>query len=686
MIYYKEFIAPTKRTVKTRNITYDDNIYTFDIETSSFLKYKGVIYQALFYDELDEKEQEKCDFYATMYIWQFSINEVVYYGRTWNEFKEFIQKLDDVIPEKKIIFVHNLAFEFTFLQSVVEFERVFARKSRKPIKCELKDFNIEFRCSLTMSNLSLENLAKEFNLDYQKQVGLLDYTKLRHSKTVLTEDELTYAEFDCKIVYDYIKSELMEYEHVYNIPITSTGHVRREFHKVVDNDNNYKYLTRKSINTNPLVYNRLIDAFMGGYTHASRLWSGEVLKNVDSYDFSSSYPFVLITRRYPVTEFRRSSVKTKEDMDSRNAYLLVVKFKNVKSKYHNTFISLSKCRNIKEGNYDNGRIISAKSFEVTLTDVDFNFLINAYKCEYEIKEAWEASYGYLPNQFVNFIIEKYKMKTEYKGVEGMEKRYAIAKSLLNSMYGMTVTKNIREDVIYNSGEWDEVPLTNEEIQQKLWQEKQKAFLSFSWGCWVTAWARVNLLSCVVQLDDYACYMDTDSIKLVEGYDKKVIEDYNKSVLKLLEYRAKMLNIQIEDFSPKDKKGIPHTIGLFDYEGRFKFITQGAKKYATETDGIIAITVAGVPKKGANALKRLEDFQDDFVFRHEDTGKNTLVYIDNQEPIELVDYEGITYEVTDKTSICFLPATYTLGKSLDYLEMLNEYSSKRSKYIEGNDYS
>lgn len=685
MIYYKEFKEIEKKTIKTRNITYDDNIYTFDIETTSFLKYNGVIHQALYYDELDEKEQKNCEFYGTMYIWQFSINESVYYGRTWDDLKTFINKLEEVIPERKIIFIHNLAFEFTFLQSVFEFDRVFARKSRKPIKAELKDYNVEFRCSLTMSNLSLENLAKEFNLDYQKQVGLLDYNKLRHSNTPLTEDELIYSEFDCKVVYDYIKSELVEYEHVYNIPITSTGHVRREFHKLIDNDKNYKYLTRKSINTNPYVYNRLVEAFMGGYTHASRLWSNEVIKNVESYDFTSSYPFVLITRRYPVTEFRKSKIKTKEEMDSRNAYLLVVKFKNVESICHNTFISMSKCRYIRDGAYDNGRIISAKSFEMTLTDVDFNFLIKAYKCDYEIIESWEAMYGYLPNQFTNFILEKYKMKTEYKGVEGMEKRYAISKSLLNSMYGMTVTKNIREDVIYDHGVWREIPLTNDDIQAKLWQEKDRAFLSFSTGCWVTAWARINLMSCVLKLDDYACYMDTDSIKLVPGYDKKVIADYNNSVLKLLEYRAKMLNIPVADFSPIDKKGKPHTIGLFDYEGKFNFITQGAKKYATEKDGNISITVAGVPKSGAKALKRLEDFQDDFVFKHEDTGKNTLVYIDEQEPIELTDYLGNTLLIKDKTSICFLPATYTLGKSMDYFELLNEYSSKRCKYIiEGDD--
>lgn len=680
MIKYKDLKAYSKKTIEKNHIKYDDNIYTFDIETTSFLKYKGEIYQNLFYDTLTLDQQKTCDFYSCMYIWQFSINEDVYYGRTWEELKTFLHKLDDEIPEKKIVFIHNLSFEFQYLKSIFTFDKVFARKSRRPIEAELKDYNIEFRCSMTMSNLSLENLAEDFNLDYQKQVGLLDYNKLRHSKTPLTEEELLYAEFDCKVVYSYIKSELIHYEHVFNIPITSTGHVRRELHKIIDNDYHYKNITKRAINTNPLVYNRLIEAFMGGYTHANRLYADEVLTNVDSYDFTSSYPYVMITRPFPMGEFKRCKINNINDLDNNFAYLLLVKFKNVKSKYHNSFISQSKCRHLRDPDYDNGRLICAKSFEMTLTDIDLKFLINSYNCEYEIIESWQAVYGYLPDVFVKFIIEKYKNKTEFKGVEGKEKEYALSKSLVNSLYGMTVTKTITDEVLFDGMNWEEIPISDEEIQKKLWQSKARPFLSFSWGCWVTAWARFNLLSNVVKLDDYACYMDTDSIKLAEGYDKKVIEDYNKSVLNLLNATAKRLKISVEDLSPKDKKGVPHTIGLFDCEGMYQeFITQGAKKYATKKDNEISITVAGVPKKGAKALKRLEDFKDDFVFKYEDTGKNTLMYIDEQYPIMLTDYLGNDLLITDKSGICFLPATYTLGKSYDYIELLTDLTSRRSIY-------
>lgn len=148
---------------------YDNTIFTFDIESTSFIVLDGKQYNPNDYLLMTEKDQEKCEFHSCMYIWQFSIDGQVYYGRTWNEFYEFIKELDSFYPNlKKIIFVHNLAFEFQFLKSIFHFEDVFARKSHKVIKATLKDFNIEFRCSYINSNASLGQLPKLYNLNVEK--------------------------------------------------------------------------------------------------------------------------------------------------------------------------------------------------------------------------------------------------------------------------------------------------------------------------------------------------------------------------------------------------------------------------------------------------------------------------------------------------------------------------------------
>lgn len=203
-------------------------------------------------------------------------------------------------------------------------------------------------------------------------------------------------------------------------------------------------------------------------------------------------------------------------MINKFAYVLVVEFTNIKCKYFNNFISSSKCDSILNGVYDNGRIISADKITITLTDVDFYFILDTYKMDnYTIVESYYSIYDYLPKTFINFVLDKYVNKTKYKGVEGMEVEYTKEKNKFNALYGMSVTNMIRDEVIYdNVLDWSERELTNEEIIEKLNEEKKKAFLSFAYGVWVTAFARSNLLKNVVKLDEYVVYCDTDSMKLL----------------------------------------------------------------------------------------------------------------------------------------------------------------------------
>lgn len=309
------------------------------------------------------------------------------------------------------------------------------------------------------------------------------------------------------------------------------------------------------------------------------------MENVDSWDFTSSYPYVLVTHKYPSTEFKKCNITRAERMSTRFAYLLVVKFKNIKCKYFNTFISRSKCTSIKNSVDDNGRVMQAEELTITLTDVDFRFILDTHKdiyenkpVEYEILECYYSSYNYLPKQFIEFVLQKYIDKTKYKNVEGKEVEYAIAKALFNSLYGMSVTNNIRDEVVfYNDDEkikhdnktWDEIKLTNEEIIDKLNDEKKASFLSFAYGVWVTAYARNNLLRNVIKLDDYVIYCDTDSMKLAEGYDKNVIKEYNEFVQGKIKYVSEQLQIDIDKYKPKDVDGIEHMLGLFDLDAHYE---------------------------------------------------------------------------------------------------------------------
>lgn len=85
------------------------------------------------------------------------------------------------------------------------------------------------------------------------------------------------------------------------------------------------------------------------------------------------------------------------------------------------------------------------------------------------------------------------------------------------------------------------------------------------GVWVTAYARRNLLENVLKLDEYVVYCDTDSIKLTKGYNKEIINFYNKNVESKLKDISEKMNIDFSKYSPCDIKGKKHLLGLFEKE-------------------------------------------------------------------------------------------------------------------------
>lgn len=629
MKYWKEYFGH-EPNIKGKRKKFDNTIYSFDIETTSFIILNGKQFETKEYLNFTKEEREKCIFMSVMYIWSFSINDEVYYGRTWNDLKAFMSRIEYWgTHEKKFVFVHNLAFEFQFLRNAFKFKNVFARKSRKPIKFELdEDLNFEFRCSYMMTNSSLEKLPDIYGLSIKKLKGNLDYNIIRNSKTKLSKKEMEYCEHDCLVIYYYILKELETYETVKNIPLTSTGHVRRELKEEVRTDFDYKNTVRRSVNTDGHVYNLLIQAFVGGYTHANWIYADRIIKNVISFDFTSSYPFVMLTEKYPATQFKKINVTDIKQLKKCFAYLIHVKFRNIKCKYYNNFISKSKCIKILKGQYDNGRVIGAEELEIILTDVDFYFIMETYEIEaYEFEEVYFSVYSYLPKQFMEFILQKYVNKTKFKNVEGKEVEYALEKAKFNSLYGMSVTNNVNDTVIFdNEAGWQEIELKNDEIIELLEKERKMGFLSFSYGVWVTAWARNNLLRNLIKLDKNVVYADTDSLKITGKFDINIINNYNKDVEEKIKNVSKLLDIDINKYMPEDFKGEKHLLGVFDKDAEYdEFITQGAKKYAftkwvknekikaddniikkgKEKSLVLGITVSGVPKRRCKSIKKFK---------------------------------------------------------------------------------
>ena len=78
---------------------------------------------------------------------------------------------------------------------------------------------------------------------------------------------------------------------------------------------------------------------------------------------------------------------------------LVVKMKNGRCKYQNTFLSASKClKNTLSGaRYDNGRLLEFKTACYVMTDVDAKYLIDAYSANEDFE--YEKVHEYVENNF-----------------------------------------------------------------------------------------------------------------------------------------------------------------------------------------------------------------------------------------------------------------------------------------------
>lgn len=665
-----------------------DCIFSLDLETTSMLSYNGKIYPACEYVNFKEKEKKDIEYLSCFYLGMVGINDEVFYFRKFDELDLFFSQLDKKFKGKKIFFIHNLSFDFQFLSGYFEIKSVFARTKRKLIYCVLEKYNIEFRCTYFMSHDNLDHLAKSYKLHIKKLVGDLDYSLLRSPETLITENELAYGENDILIIYyyiDYLLKKFPQYN-LQSLPKTKTGFVRKDLKKRIDHDYEYFWKTKKAVNADPHIYNLLLENMQGGYTHSNFMKTDKIISDVTSYDFTSSYPYVMCAYKFPMSEFKECYVNDLENLLPCFAYIFRIKFTKIKSILQNRFISKSKCRNIYNSYDDNGRIFYADSLEITLNDIDFEYIKKSYSWEkYEILEIHYAKYDFLPIQIVNFILEKYINKTKLKNVEGEEVSYLLEKNDFNSIFGMCLTNTIRNHVIYDNYElWDEKPMSNDEILKELNKQKNKPFLSFAWGNWILSIARNNLLQCIIEADESVCYCDTDSMKVTSDFDLKIVENYNKKVIERLKNVSIIREIDFEKFKPKDIKGIDHMLGVFDKDAEYsKFKTLGAKKYAYiyKGENEIKYTIAGVPKR-KNALKSLKDFKDGYIFKAEIINKNISFYIDSQPNFFFEDYQGNLYECTDKKGICIVPTTYQIGLSDDYKQLLGySETSERNYYNE-----
>ena len=613
---------------------------------------------------------------AIMYIWQFQLEEQTIIGRYWSEFFDFLEKLKEKLGELTlVIWDHNLSFEFQFLKGLYDFEEdeVFCMESRKVLKCTMFD-HFEFRCSYLHSNMSLAKFIESVGAEHKKLDGKeFNYSITRYPWTPLTEREMEYCVNDVRGLVEAIRIEMeKDCDTLYTIPLTSTGYPRRECKRAMKGFNHKQLL---SLLPDAYIYRMLREAFRGGNTHGSRFYANVILSQVKSYDRSSSYPDVLVNYKYPMRKFYhegRVTAKRLKDLIFRLKKACLIRIALWDVELINIFdgapyLSRDKCRNIVNGVFDNGRILSADYLETTVTDIDFKIIIDHYKWSasdpYDVAT---SSYGYLPDPYRETVKEFYRLKTELKGQD--EYFYTKAKNKLNGLYGMGAQDPCKDSIKFMDGEYVQM---DEPIEDMIERNNRKAFLSYAWGVWCTAHARACLQRAIDRAGDQFVYCDTDSVKVLGDID---LTDINE------EYQA--LSEQNGAYAD-DPKGKRHYMGVWEDDGDYiRFSHMGAKKYVYEDakDGQLHITIAGVnKKKGANELKCIENFKEGFTFF--DAGGTESRYNDNVDLI--TDIDGHAVRVTDNVVIS--DSTYTIGLTAEYRAIIEGAADIKYSDIDINGY-
>lgn len=634
---------------------------------------------------------------AWMYVWMINFNGEFITGRTWMEFAQwyvkFVEEYRLNLKRRAVIYVHNLAFDFQFFRCLFEWEQVFSLDKRKVVYAVTKQ-GVEFRCSYILTNKSLENLAEDVkSKKIEKLKGDLDYTKVRHSETPLTDEEWGYCRNDVDIVTSYIREQIEKEGDITKIPLTATGYVRRAVKKNCFKNKSYSSKIKK-MQLTVEEYKMLKTAFAGGFTHANAEHSGVILENVKSYDFTSAYPAVMLSEQFPMSSGVRVERPSKRDLIKymkKYCCMFEITFSEIRRKddVSEDYISASKCTGtmIIE---NNGRVNSAKLLTSVITDMDFKIITKVYDFDdFDVGVLYYYTKDYLPREILECCVEFYKNKTELKDVEDREEDYLVAKGMLNSIYGMMVTDINRDEIIYADDVWSSKEPSLEECIEK-YNKGSGRFLHYPWGVWITAYNRFNLWSAILECGSDHVYSDTDSEKFL-NWEKHLeyFEKYNYEIITKIKACCLERDINIDDLNPKDIKGKHHMIGVWADDGFYnKFKTLGAKRYLTlkEKDGeqVLGLTVAGVSKEeGCKYLQdeyglvgAFEAFSEELVFPPGKGGKLIHTYIDELMECEVVDYLGNKGFVSEYSGLHLEASEYSMNISEKYKEFMK--NSKRMK--------
>lgn len=552
-------------------------------------------------------------------------------GRYAEEAAELMLEASDVFrccSAKGAVYVHNLQYDISFLYKLIPFDKMFLVKSRKVLYAKLG--NLYLKDSLLLSGGRSLNTIGNNLLKYKarKLVGDLDYELVRSPETPLSDNELKYQVNDVVVLNCYIQEKIEQDGTLGKVPSTNTGYVRRALRdSCFEHYERYANMLDRLV-LPPSAYWVLKQCFRGGYTHGAQHHVGVLLHDVGSYDIKSSYPAVILTEYFPMSEPKQVELSwvnqpgNFEKLCDKYCVTAILKIKDVCTKHGYEYTlsesgMVSRLRDIMEHKKEiesmnmqsfNGRVIVADWIRIGFTERDWeDFKLFYEYTSYEVEECWIYERGKLPKQIVVPMLEWFQKKTVLDGVKDAKIEYMIAKNMLNAIAGCMEMDPVRDIYEYDCENREflakQVPDLVEAVLKN--NTDKNRFLYYPWGVYILAHARHRLLQVVAHTGPDHVYSDTDSEKLLH-YEK--YEDYfrelNERTIEKLKEAGKYYNVSDDILMPRKPNGKVALLGVFEFEGVYKrFITHGAKRYLVENYPekgkdytTYQLTVAGLNKR------------------------------------------------------------------------------------------
>lgn len=433
--------------------------------------------------------------------------------------------------------------------------------------------------SLKILNLSVDKIAKDFNLPIRKLD--LDYKAKREVGHILTEHEIDYIRNDVEIMARAL--DIMFNEGLNKMTIGS------------DALTNYKNTLSSFDSYFPVlpyeVDQEVRQSYKGGWTYLNPKYSEKHVKEGIVIDKNSMHPSHMYYDYLPFGTPIYFKDKYKKDI----IYPLYIQILSCSFKLKEGKLPSIQLKNT-VGFMPNEYVESSKGeiVTLTLTNIDLELFFMQYDVDNIV---WQGGYKFkrlkgLFNKYIDYWTEK---KTEAKK-ENNGALYKIAKLMLNSLYGkFGLNPNVRGKYPYLSDEGI--------VKYSLYPREIRNSIYCPVASFITAYSRYDIITNSQAIRDYSLkkygvdyyiYSDTDSIHCLKMSDEELSQF-----------------MDIDDYR----------LGAYKKESEFKeaiFIRQ--KCYIEKGyDDKLNATIAGLPKKLGKYLT-LENFKKGFSVMASDTEK------------------------------------------------------------------